>query len=135
MVYFASSEPAIESVHWLAQIISFGTLVLALIAFTIVICVTFSNDKKLITGPFYLNKASSILKWIAVTSPIMMALGFLIEFYDSLYQIGIRGEFGLESWIGIVSVLILSSTIGLGVSLLCLVGLAIHFFRTMNSNE
>ncbi len=86
-----------------------------------------------------MRKAHDILKWIAIAVPIFMTFSFLIGFYDSAidlaYEFIGEGNYGIFTWIGVITELIIGIIVGLGISLLCLFGLAIHFFRTMHSNE
>lgn len=147
LTQFASSEPAVESGHWIEWFALFGALIFALIAIILILYISFSKKEKIISGPIYIRKAPDILKWIAIAAPTFMTFSFLIGFYDSFVDIGymalstednytkyILRNIGYD-FLDIISELILGIIIGLCVSLLCLVGIAIHFFRTMHNNE
>lgn len=139
MAIFASSVPAYDSGHWIEWVALFSAFIFALITIILILSITFSKKQKFISGPFYLRKAPDILKWIAISVPIFTTFSFLIGFYDSViylsYQLEEEVSYDIFTWTEVIGELIIGITIGLGVSLLCLIGLAVHFFRTLEPAE
>ena len=133
MFIFASFIPAENESHWMFWLAFWGTTTLFLIACILILLLCFSNLQRLTTGPSYIRRAPDILKWIAFVAPILMFFGCGFSFYNSLDEIGIRGEYTMDEWVGPISEIVISTIFGFGVSLLCLIGIAIHFFRTRNS--
>ncbi len=115
---------------WIALL---GTATLFLLACLLILLLCLTNLQKLTTGPFYIRRAADILKWVAFVSPTLMLFSCLISLYSSLIKMGIRGDFTIGAWAGPIGELLISTIVGFGVSLLCLIGIAIHFFRTRNS--
>lgn len=115
---------------WVALL---GTATLFLLACIMIVLLCLTNRQKLTTGPFYVRRATDILKWVAFVAPTLMLFGCLISFYNSLNKMGIRGEFTIVAWAGPIGELLISTIIGFGVSLLSLIGIAIHFYRTRHS--
>lgn len=133
MFIFASSVPAENQSHWMMWVALLGTATLFLLACIMIVLLCLTNRQKLTTGPFYVRRATDILKWVAFVAPTLMLFGCLISFYNSLNKMGIRGEFTIVAWAGPIGELLISTIIGFGVSLLSLIGIAIHFYRTRHS--
>ena len=130
MFIFASSMPAENEGHWIAWVALLATTALLLLVCILILLLCLTNRQKLTTGPFYIRRAADILKWVAFVAPTLMLFGSLISLYSSLIEMGIRGEFTIDAWAGPIGELLISTIFGFGVSLCCLIGIAIHFFRT-----
>ena len=135
MLIFASAEEIVRPTHWMADVAFGGTAILAAIALVIFVLVCVSSTQKLIVGPIYLRRAQSILKWIAVVAPTTMLFGFTIHFLAAYTEMAMRNPVDFESWTALSLDVLGGLVIGLGVSLLCLIGVAIHFFRTSGNND
>lgn len=133
MFIFASSIPAENESHWMMWVALLGTAALFLLACILILLLCLTNRQKLTTGPFYIRRSADILKWVAFVAPTLMLFSCLISFYSRLIELGIRGKFTIDVWAGPIGELLISTIIGFGVSLLCLIGIAIHFFRTRSS--
>lgn len=130
LLVIAASEEIIRPTHWMGWAAFGGTMILAVAALIILLLLCVSDHQKLKSGPIYLRRAPSFLKWIAITAPTLALFGFIFHFLYAYTDIVTRKPIELESLAALLIDVILPFAIGLGVSLISILGIAIYFFRT-----
>ena len=132
MFILASTVSAGQS-HWMFWAAVVATSALFLFVCPLIYLLSSASRESLSSGPLFVRRGAYILKWIAFLAPALMFIGSAVSTYVWLIEVGMSGEYKVAAKVNHIGEFIISAIMGFGISLLCLIGIAIHFFRTRNS--
>jgi hypothetical protein len=127
---FASAQSAYREVHWAAAVCFVIVAGLFVIALYLTVRATLTKSHKIPQAPLHIQEASEILKWIAITSPLLMLLGSFVDMNDQIVAVSYTGIEAGTPYILLWAFLFLVM-IGILVSLFALCGIALIFVKLL----
>jgi hypothetical protein len=127
---FGSEEAAIREAHWASSASALVVAALLLVALYVIVRATVTRSHKLPHAPLHVQRASEILKWISISSILLVLVGSSVALFDQIIRIGFTGIDVATPYI-LLGSLLPFLIIGISVSLVTMLGTALIFFKKL----
>ena len=125
----ATSELATRQAHWLTHLCALAILGLIIAMIYLTLRSLLTKPEKIAMAPHHIQRAPSILRWIALTAILLSIVAGLIELYVGILQAGLAGEFDTNTNYILLMQFLPYLLIGLMVTISALFGVGLIFLR------
>lgn len=124
-----TSELASRQAHWLTHLCALAILGLITAMIYVTLRSLLTKPEKTVMAPHHIQRAPSILRWIALTALLLSNVAGLIELYLGIFQAGLAGEIDITTSHILLMQFLPYLLIGLIVTISALFGVGLIFLR------